>query len=287
MAEKIALLAGCGIGVFLFMFFLSGCIESENTGGTASFTISSLSAGSLAPLSLLKISGAGFDDSTTLFVKFYNSGGYNVEVPALEESPTAVTVAVPVFFDAAGIASGAVKVKVIEKSSVGIPITVESNEVDFEINSLPASTAAPGTVTLNYVQATADFTWEMKNEIRGTDLDTAQMRQSLDNQAAQLDVLANKIMALMDDSTKEFSLGKLKGASLRITTNELRNTDRAILGMLNAQAGSFAMASAAKGRSIVMFDGGGCQHRKPEALLTQLAAKTRIHMRIWDTITHQ
>ena len=198
-------------------------------GGTSCVTISSLSTSSAVPLSLLTITGSGFNPAAELAVRFFDDAqGYSLSIPVVAASSTTITVSVPPFTLSPGtFSSGTVNVQVIQSSSV-------SNTIgNFEIQNLPTSLADPGTVTLSFLKANVAVGWLLQNEIQGTSLDTTALNDSLSNQISNMETVASNVQALMQDPYQTFTIGEIEGTPITIDQNDLQSSDRMILAMLS------------------------------------------------------
>ena len=109
---------------------LTGCILAALAGcdglgdgsgggnGQTQIQIDSLSANSALPLSLLTITGSGFDPAADLFVRFVDEQGFTVDVPVLDATSRSVTVSAPPVIDltTGELSLGTVSVQVVQKS---------------------------------------------------------------------------------------------------------------------------------------------------------------------------
>src|SRR5258708_15411078 len=85
---------------------LLGCSTSDtppagpgpDSGGVGEAHIDSIRSINAAPMSLLTLTGSGFDASTSPWVRFGDAHGYALARPAAPISSTSVTAAVPPYF---------------------------------------------------------------------------------------------------------------------------------------------------------------------------------------------
>lgn len=217
---------------------ISACGGGGSPGKAEGPTIVALSSGSQLPMSLLTISGSGFDPTASLSVSFSDGQGFSVEVPVAQASVTSATVAVPPFIKMAtgAFGPGTVTVQLIQKK--GETASNSNIKSGFQIQDLPipSSTMPAGKVTLDYLTALRDFTVQIKSKIVGTPLNTSDVNGALSNQISNVTELITQVQAAMQEPSNRFQVGSIKGTPLSIGSAELLNVDRLIMGILSTQS---------------------------------------------------
>lgn len=206
-------------------------------------SISSLSATSAAPTSLLTITGAGFDPAATLTVSFFDNNGFKLDVPVLEAASTSIIVAVPPYISPSTglLGPGTVNIKVIQNS--GGNITNSNIIQNFQIQDLPASNAPPGAITLDLLNGIMDYYVQLQGSLKNTPLDIPELTTAIANNITNLQALATQIRAVAQNSSTSFSLGSVNGNNVSVGTQALLATDRMIIGLLKTLSGTTSSPS--------------------------------------------
>ncbi|MBF8267476.1 MAG: tyrosinase/peptidase [Dehalococcoidia bacterium] len=133
-------------------------VRASNSGDTGSYTIRVAPAPSIRinqsdspPGELLTIQSTRFSPDIPVSVRFFKDS-FSISVPAVDTLESSITVAIPPYLDlkSGKSASAVVSIEASQEQAAG---TVVSNTVTgFTIEDLPASTTAPGTVFLAYLE---------------------------------------------------------------------------------------------------------------------------------------
>ncbi len=221
-----------------------GCSQSDNpasgpgtdAGGASAVQIDSVDTMSAAPMSLITLSGTGFDSSGTLWIRFLDAHGYALSVPAVRVTPTTALAAVPPYVDPGSGAIGQATVD-LDVSADPVSSVRESNTIHgVQISGVPAARHPAGFVTSAFLRASIDFGRQLQTELAGSSLDTLALRTALARQIDDLSNLQSQVDAIVQDPTFSSSLGTVKGSSVDISADQLRIADDLLVGMLLAQA---------------------------------------------------
>lgn len=198
----------------------------------AAITLSSSGASSAMPLSILTLTGTGFDPTATTIVRFFDGNQYSVGVQPVRVSSTSIAVTVPPYFNTTPtvFAPGMVGVTVTQSSGAGVRTSAALSGL--QILDLPTPSAAAGSITLNFLQGLQIQATTLQSSITGTALDSAELRSSLASQASSLGPIITAVQSVVLDATKRVSLGTVNGAIISMGAAELGQTDRLILGVL-------------------------------------------------------
>jgi fibronectin type 3 domain-containing protein len=210
--------------------------SSEVTAKPTAMPITSLSVASAIPTAPLVITGTGFGTAGTQSVRFFNSSGYQVDVQVIKATSTTAVVSVPPYFVSGSdkYEAGTVSVQVLQDSANGV---IKSNSIDgFQIKDLPTHSAAPGTVTLNYLKDELAYLASLQAKMRNTSLDNPSLASAIAVHMANLTVLASQIRTVIQNQSATFSLGSIKGVGLTVNAKALLQSDRLILGMYKTLA---------------------------------------------------
>lgn len=223
--------------VIMLLLTSNGCNDNDSSTdygtdlSTAPTVINTLSKTSAMPASQLVITGSGFSSPNTLSVRFSNDNNYQVDVPVLQANSTSLIVSVPPYIISSSgqFKPDTVDIRIIKKSGSSI---IESNMIKgLRILELPVSAAAPGTVTLNFLN------WEIKNyiniqqEIQGTTMDIPSLTDAISVNLSKLQSLAANVKKIVQTPSYVFSFGSINGVTLNIGSKEILQCDRYILGM--------------------------------------------------------
>jgi hypothetical protein len=211
----------------------------------ASIALSSAGVPSALPMSILTLTGTGFDTTATTIVRFFDANQYSVDVRPVRVSSTSIAVSVPPYFNSTSaiFAPGTVSVKVIQTSGSGTRTSAAL--AGFQILDLPTAAGPAGAVTLNLLQSLQTQATTLQTSITGTALDSTALRSSLASQASSLAPLITAVQSVVQNASQRVSLGTLNGVSVNMGASELQQTDRLLLGMFLALgSGTSALASA-------------------------------------------
>lgn len=202
--------------------------------------ITSIGASSAMPMTLLTITGTGFDTNSDIKVRFSDGKDFKVDVPSAELTYQSLKVAVPPMFAEGELTSGQVSVQLVETKGEG---TMLSNAEPLQIQELPTPKGAAGVATYDLLSGAVSEADTLLSGIKGTSLDTSEIAQSLQTQKNSLETLATDVKLVMNDSSKTFELGTYDGNKIVIGSKDLKKVDRMIMGMLMAQGGETASVS--------------------------------------------
>jgi hypothetical protein len=202
---------------------------ANNVTIPSGFSITSLSASSLAPSRLLTVTGTGFDATAKTFAVFTDSANRTIEVGATSVTGTTVTVPVPVFVNAAGqLTSGIVSVKV---KKIGTTTATSNALSNFQIGAPPTTTAPAGALAQALLEAT-----RAQNLVVKTENVSSATKTSIDAANDKLALLIARIQAVMDNPSATIPLGTKDGQSLTASANDLAAMDRILLSAVDALA---------------------------------------------------
>jgi hypothetical protein len=204
-------------------------------------------------MSILVITGQGFDPNSQIQVNFFNGSGYSVAAPAVLATSTSVTVSVPAFIDSyGGFAAGSVSVKVTQTPTSG-PAASSNVLGGFQIQPVAAALPlSPGSLVLAFLSAELQDTLSLP--IVGTTLNTPAMQSELSNQVTNLQSAISNVQSVMSGAWVSFGVAQFKGSTISAGPSDLANADRLLLGLLTVLAGvepdlPTAQGSAAGGTS--------------------------------------
>jgi hypothetical protein len=207
----------------------SGSTMVTVTSAASTIQISSLSESTANPFNLLTITGSGFDSSA--IVNFSSASiGFSQNIPPIFVSQTSLIVSVPALFSAATSIGGTVNVAVQEPSNL-------SNSIQLQIGKLPpAPPTAPGTVTLGFLQGELLALGNYQQNISGTSGDSSQLEAALSAEINSIELFISQLTPVVSGSVASANLGSINGISLSISATDLTNTDRALIGLIQAIA---------------------------------------------------
>ena len=157
-------------------------------GGVGEAHIDSISTMSAAPMSLVTLSGTGFDTKAALWVRFVDAHGYALAVPAVQVSSTRVTAAVPPYFDVASGAIGHAPVDLDVSADPSQSVRGSNTVHGLEISDAASARRPAGFVTSAFLQSAVYLGRQLEIDLAGSTLDTPGMRAAL---ARQIDDLTN------------------------------------------------------------------------------------------------
>src|SRR5260221_2692108 len=157
-----------GIRTPLFVGALAifvGCSTSDTPaggpgtdgGGIGEAHIDSISTMSAAPMSLVTLSGTGFDPNAALWVRFVDTHGYELSVPAVRISPTRVTAAVPPYLDVGSGAISHAPVDLDVRADPSQPVRASNTLHGLEILDAASAPRPAGFVTSAFLRAAVDL----------------------------------------------------------------------------------------------------------------------------------
>lgn len=203
-------------------------------------SIQGLSAGSMQPGGVLTVSGTGFDPNAGPSVRFISAAGYAVSVPAIAATSTSLTVPVPPLIDPASgeFTAGSVTLQVSQASGSQL----SNSYSGLYLNALPSATNRPaGTLTLAFLKQALTLAQQHKSTLPGSSRDNTQTAAAIDRQLSLLPALISAVEQVMANPSSAPTWGTVKGRTLTLDSQALRNSDRLLLSMLvaQAQAGGF------------------------------------------------
>ncbi|MBI5938224.1 MAG: hypothetical protein HY850_10290 [Betaproteobacteria bacterium] len=196
---------------------------------------------SAQPGGVLTVTGAGFDPNASPSLRFTNASGYSVTVPAVAATATSLTVPVPPLIDTVSgeFSSGGVSVQVTQANGS----QVSNSFAGLTLNALPGATNRPaGTLTLAFLKQALAMAQQHKATLPSSSLNNTQTVAAIDRQLSLLPALISAVEQIMASPSSAPAWGTIKGRTLTLDTQALRNSDRLLLSMLmaQAQAGGFA-----------------------------------------------
>lgn len=208
-----------------------------------SITLDVANPSSAPPLSLLTLTGSGFDTTATTVIRFYDANRYSIEVKPIRVTSTAIIVAVPPYFTttSALFAPGTVEIMATQSSGAGVRSSTALS--GFKIPDLPNSSGPAGAVTLNLLKSLHAQATSLQTAVVGSPLDNADLRNRLANQANSLTPLIAAIESVVKQPTQRVTLGTLRGVSVDLGASELRQTDRLLLGIFQALGNGSTLAT--------------------------------------------
>ena len=208
-----------------------------------SITLDAANPNSAPPLSLLTLTGSGFDTTATTVIRFHDANRYSVEVKPIRITSTAIVVAVPPYFTttSALFAPGTVEIMATQNSGAGLRSS--SALSGFTISDLPNSSGPAGSVTLNLLKSLHAQATSLQTAVVGSALDNADLRNRLADQAGSLTPLIAAVESVVKQPTQRVTLGTLRGVSIDLGATELRQTDRLLLGIFQALGSGSTLAT--------------------------------------------
>jgi hypothetical protein len=192
-------------------------------------TISSISPSSVVPLTLITITGTGFNPTLETSVVF-STGTQRQKIRAVQVDSTSVQVSAPILLP------GKLNVQVVENPTSGLAVRSNVLKKALTVGSLPVSTASPGEVTLSFLEGQLSQLQQLQTAIAGGPIDTAAVDTKIVNQIAGLEAFISNITDVMSHKQSGFILGQFHGTRVYGSLKSLRRSDRLILAILNAQA---------------------------------------------------
>lgn len=242
---------------------------------TEALRINSIGKTSAMPMTLLEISGTGFNTNSEVVVRFFIDKDFSVDIPLLELTYHSLKVAVPPVIINGELAGGDASVQLVVKSG---DHTLISNTKPLKIEELPTTESPAGTITLAFLNGAVTYARDLQNEIKGTALDTKDLNASIGYQIANLDALAKEVENIKNNSDKTYQMGTFDNKTVTIGSKDLRNADRMILGMLLAQAEGISSVSLLDQLLGIhtAFASGGCQAAEARSFADQINAGGQI-----------
>lgn len=211
----------------------------SGTGVAPPITVQSFAPAAVLPGGQVTLTGTGFDATQMPLVTFAEAGGFSVQVAPTAVSATSMTVSVPPFVDASSgaLASGSSSVSV---SQTAAGQTAASAPLPgLAIQALPTLPSTQGRLTLDFLQATRNYLGTtLISSVQGSSLETPDLDTALANELAALDTILPGIRAVVNGQSASYTIGTYAGQNVVVTPAVLGEIDRALLGMLAAQAGS-------------------------------------------------
>lgn len=234
-----------------FIIVLAGGNPANSTSwlgsGSSNFNFSNqpaiqgLSTGSIQPGGVLTVTGAGFDPNASPSLRFTTSAGYSVTVPAIAATSSSLSVPAPPLIDTATgeFSSGSVTVQVTQAGGSQL----SNSYSGLYLNALPSATTRPaGTLTLAFLKQALTLAQQHKTTLPGSSRNNSETAAAIDRQLSLLPALISAVEQVMASPGSAPSWGTIKGRTLTLDSQALRNSDRLLLSMLTAQAqaGGFA-----------------------------------------------
>ena len=205
---------------------------------TGAIRLQGLSELRAAPMSLLTITGTGFDSNAALKVRFFDEQGYAVDVPASKFDSTSVTVSVPPFIDLAtgAFGLGLVEIQVLQTSTTE---ALQSNTIGgFQIEDLPFSTEPVGAITINYLEEIIRLFQDTKEhlttleEFSGGEDAYPELVASLDVLTASYIASMKEVESVIADPSKSVSFAQMEDDTLELNIETISISDRLIGSMV-------------------------------------------------------
>lgn len=221
----------CVAAMFFILLLAQGgkknTASAQSLSDSTVISIKSISPKKALALTVITITGTSFDPSQSVSVMF-SQGKKSATIQASSVTSTEVQVSIPPVF------TGKTKVQVIE--GMGSQ-AIKSNRLSgLSIRALPKSKAAPGSMTLSFLQGEIGQLQTTESNISGTEFDTPAMESALAGQENSINALIGNIQAIMNGTDKDFGLGTLDSTNIDATSQALKTADQYLLAFLNAQA---------------------------------------------------
>ena len=223
-----------------------------------------LSKTSASPGSFITITGSGFASDSALSVRFFCGESLAMDVPVLDFNATTVVVPVPFFIDTTTeeFGSGIVNVQVIQTFGT---TTLASNTIsEFEISPMPALTLPAGAVTANMAGFLELTLADLQNRLSELDtfldgqIDSADLRSSLENARNQFGTLKDKIRNAIANLDQVETIGEINGIPVTLDQENLRFADQwmvAVIDGILADIQSISPAQASVNSPSFSFEG--------------------------------
>lgn len=230
----------------------SGTASVTITAPASSITVASFSPQNALPGAVITITGSGFDATEGPTVVFTEPGGLAIPVTPTAVTATSITVTAPPFVNAStgAFASGSYSVSVNQSSG-------SSNAVaGMQIQSLPTTPSAPGTLTVAFLQSTHDFIVnQIESNVQSASFDTNDLNVALASEVTALNTILPGLNGVVAAPNTTYTIGTYAGQNVNVTAASLGQVDQMLLAMLAAQA-SLTPSSSAYPQET---SGGGCQ----------------------------
>lgn len=218
-----------------WLLLLAACGGGGGGDGssTADPTITSLSSTQRSPGQALTVTGSGFDPSAQVFVRLFDSQGFDVEVQVADPTATKLVVGVPPYFNVAtsqfGASPFALSVEVVQRRD---GTTTRSNTVQgVQIAALPEVTGTTGTVTLQWADRMIQENQEATRRLDAMSAlfpqaaSQAELRTALTQQLADLTTLRGEVANVAAGGVA-VPIGQIGGNPVQLDVAALALIDR-------------------------------------------------------------
>jgi hypothetical protein len=199
--------------------------------------LTSLSTNWAAPLSILTITGSGFNTNLPLSVRFSDGQSFRVEVPVTNISPHSVAVPMPPYIDplTGDFSSGTVSVQVVQTSKVA---RIESNPLPgLTIGPMPALSLPAGSVTVNWTGFLGLYLADVKAHLQevetftGVQVATADLQAKLEIVRSNLVQIHDLALTAMANPSQPPTIGTFSGHPVILDQDTLRRSDQVLVAM--------------------------------------------------------
>ena len=207
---------------------------------------------SVEPGSQLVLMGQPIDPNANVKVEFADSQGFRLDAPPLKVASNQVSVVVPPLIDPSTgqIATGTVSVQLLVDSTPVRPATIGA----IQIQTLPQSPFAAGTLTLAYIQGALQALEQVQAQLSAApapsptatlspanvttflavDFATPALTADLAAEHDRLTLFESDLQALLGpDPTASFNLGTVGGRNVTLSKNELLVLDQMMFAALD------------------------------------------------------
>lgn len=255
------------ISALMSLLAITACGGGSSSGGGGSMSIPTIAylspSSGAAPMEKLTITGAGFDDATTLKVRFFDGNGYTLEVPATAESSSSITVAVPPYinFATGEFEAGTVDVLVIKNS------TESNTRADFQISALPVLTLTPGDVTANvagFMELALTDTIDGLSELyisSGGQINTIDLCNRLESIRQQYSQFKNTLRDAIADPNQAGTIVQINGTDITLDQQSLQLADQlmtAVIDGIYSELQNISVQSVSSSPAKTYILGTGC-----------------------------
>jgi hypothetical protein len=190
-------------------------------------------------MTLLTITGAGFDTAATPEVSFFDDNGFELNIPVLKATSSSITVAVPPYISMSTgmFGPGTVNLRVLQDSTGSI---AASNAITgFQIGAMPTLTLPLGGVTANIAGFLELTLADTENRLLDLDtssgglINTADLRAQLENRKLQYGQLKTKIRNAITNPGQAEIIGGINGLPITLDQTSLRISDQLMVATVN------------------------------------------------------
>lgn len=197
-------------------------LQLANTNGIAQVT----------PMTLLQINATGLTTNTPVYVQFFTSNSIISDVPPVAISPTNLVVLVPPLLSPGGttFTNGLVSGRIVQYSA-GQLVSSKPFLVG-NVQAPPPSTLPPGTVTLDFLNASLNAATNILANLPGSPLDSTNLESSLSNSISTLEGIIANVQEAVTNPSYTFSLGTISGQPLIVGQRDLQICDNFLVADL-------------------------------------------------------